>query len=115
MAKTEKELLENILKETQYQRQLTFFTVVVILILTLYLMAYSITSILISCKSSGNPSCFAPYLGAHSIGFATADAILIPLLVFGLYILRKDLSLTQKWLWFFIIIVAIIILIGVLI
>ena len=115
MTKTEKELLENILKETQYQRRLTFFTVVVILILTLYLIAYSITAILISCKSTGNLSCYTPYLGAHSIGFATADFIFIAILLIGFVILHKDLSLKQKRLWFLIIVVAIIILIGALI
>ncbi len=115
MAKTEKELLENILKETQYQRRLTFFTVVVILVLTLYLIAYSITSVLISCKSTGNPSCYMPYLGAHSLGFATADFIFITLLLIGFVILHKDLSQILKYVWMGITILAVLVLIGALI
>jgi uncharacterized BrkB/YihY/UPF0761 family membrane protein len=115
MAKTEKELLENILKETQYQRRLTSFISIVTVILTLYLISYSITSILIQCKSIGNPSCYSPYLGAHSIGFGTADFILIGLLVIGFIVLRKDLSQTHKYVWIGITVLAIIILAGALI
>lgn len=115
MTKTEKELLESILKETQYQRRITFFIGIVTIILTLYLISYSITSILISCKSIGNPSCYSPYLGGHSIGFGTADFILICLLVIGLVILYKDFSPMYRYAWIVILILAIIVLIGALI
>ena len=112
MTKTEKELLENILKETRYQRRLTLFTGIVILVLTLYLIAYSITAILISCKSTGNLSCYTPYLGVHSIGFATADFIFVAILLIGFVILHKDLSQILKYVWIGITIFAILVLIG---
>jgi len=115
MAKTEKELLESILKETQYQRRITFFIGIVTIILTLYLIVYSITSILISCKSIGNPSCYSPYLEGHSISFGTADLIFIVLLAIEFVILRKDFSKAYRNAWIVILILAIIVLIGALI
>ena len=65
--------------------------------------------------NTGNLSCYMPYLGAHSLGFATADFIFIVLLLIGLVILYKDLSKILKYVWIGITVIAILVLIGVLI
>ncbi len=110
MAKTENKLLENILKETQYQRRLTLFIGVITLVLTLYLIAYSITSIALSCNAINSVSCFVSPL--NNSGFPTAFGIFIIIMLIGYALLRKNLSETLKLLWKAAVVLALLVLIG---